>query len=178
MPPAMECPDCGTRITERHEHSWCTKCGQPLPKHITESLPRLVELATKIAEHSGTDSRPQVPGSISPVVDRYRDGYRVGASIVALGSVIKIIGYLLAGTITLVSWSASSGPLGGGTVILGLFFAAVVGIVCWVCGVIVSAQGQILQAALDTAVVGSPFLNHHERAEAMGLPRSVVDRVF
>ena len=49
-------------------------------------------------------------------------------------------------------------------------------LVPWVCGVIIAAEGQIPQATLDNAVASSHFLTDPERADAMGLPRSVADR--
>lgn len=81
-----------------------------------------------------------------------------------------------AGIIVLGSLSASNGLFGGGALLAGLFFAAIVGGLFWVCGVIVAAQGQILQATLDNAVASSHFLTDAERADAMGLPRSVAAR--
>jgi len=97
---------------------------------------------------------------------------------VGLGNAIKIVGAILAGIIVLSSfWSAGNGPFGIGAVLAGGFFlAAIVGGLFWVCGVIVAAQGQILQATLDNAVASSHFLTDPERADAMGVPRSVGDR--
>lgn len=64
-------------------------------------------------------------------------------------------------------------PSGGGSLVVGgMFVAAVVGVLFWVCGVGVAAQGQILQATLDSAVATSPFLTDSERAQAKGLPRA------
>jgi hypothetical protein len=62
-------------------------------------------------------------------------------------------------------------------VVGGLFVAAIVGVLFWVCGVIVAAQGQVLRATLDNTVAHSPFLSDHERLDAMGLPRSLAGRV-
>lgn len=112
----------------------------------------------------------------SPVVLRYRDAYRLGTALVGLGNTIKVVGVVLAGIIVLGSLSSADGPLGGGTVVAGIFLAAIVGILFWVCGVIVAAQGEILRATLDNAVASSHFLTNPERADAMGLPRSVANR--
>jgi hypothetical protein len=122
--------------------------------------------------------RPIDSRSDSPVVGRYRDAYRVASATVGLGTAIKVVGVVIAGIIVLGSISSGSrGPFGGGGVVLGgIFLAAVVGILFWVCGVMVAAQGQILRATLDNAVANSPFLNDPERAEAMGLPKDVAAR--
>jgi hypothetical protein len=96
--------------------------------------------------------------------------------LVGLGNAIKIGGAILGGAILVGSFSAGNGPLGGGAVAAGIFVAAIVGVLFWVCGVIVAAQGQILRATLDNAVAHSPFLTDQERLDSMGLPRSLADR--
>jgi hypothetical protein len=95
---------------------------------------------------------------------------------VGLGNAIKVVGAILAGIIFLVSLSSAKDLLGGGAVVLGIFIAAIVGILFWICGVIVAAQGQILLATVDTAVASSHFLTDTERAQAMGLPPNIADR--
>jgi hypothetical protein len=92
--------------------------------------------------------------------------------LVGLGNTIKIVGAVLAGIIVLGSLSAGSEVL----TVAGIVLAAIVGGLFWVFGVIVAAQGQVLQATLDNAVASSHFLTDTERADAMGLPRSVADR--
>ena len=110
-------------------------------------------------------------------MNRYRDAYRVGAALVALGNGIKIVGAILGGIILLGSLASANNQFGGGGLVLsGVFAAVVVGVLFWVCGVMVAAQGQILRATLDTAVASSHFLTDPERADAMGLARSVADR--
>jgi hypothetical protein len=117
------------------------------------------------AEAAIDESRP-------PIVNRYQDAYRVGAALVGLGNTIKAVGVGLASIIVLISLRAGDGPFG----MAGIFLAAIAGGLFWVCGVIVAAQGQILQATLDSAVASSHFLTDTERADAMGLPRSVANR--
>lgn len=108
----------------------------------------------------------------SPVVNRYRDAYRIGAALVGLGSAIKVVGANSGRDHFLGSLSSASGPWRGGAVVAGIFAAAIVGALFWVCGVIVAAQGQILPATLDNAVGHSPFLSDRERLDAR-LPRSI-----
>lgn len=110
--------------------------------------------------------------SSSPVVNRYRDAYRVGAALVGVGNAIKVVGAILAGIIIVGSLSEANGPFAAA----GVFLGAAVGLLFWVCGVMVAAQGQILQATLDNAVASSHFLTDPERADAMGLPQSIADR--
>jgi len=94
---------------------------------------------------------------------------------VGLGNAIKVVGAILASIIFLVRWVPGTvcwGWRGGG----GIFIALIVGILFWICGVIVAAQGQILLATVDTAVASSHFLTDTERAQAMGLPPNIADR--
>lgn len=154
-----KCPHCGYSVAPGQ--SVCSQCEKPLPWAKSEAA-----AASALATESA-----------SPVVNRYRDAYRVGAALVGLGDAIKIIGTILGGIILLGSLSSANSQFaGGGLAFAGAFAAAVVGGIFWVCGVIVAAQGQILQATPDTAVGSSPFLTHPQRADAMGLPQSVADR--
>lgn len=131
-------------------------------------------LQTSLSGSSSGDA-PRTSSS-SPVVARYLDAYRIGAALVGLGNAVKTVGAILAGIIALGSLSSGDGPFGGGAVVAGIFVAAVVGVLFWVCGVIVAAQGQILRATLDNTVAQSPFLNDLERLDAMGLPRTLAER--
>jgi hypothetical protein len=153
-----------------------TEAAKPI---IREELRfRGIDLAD-VSIRASADPRPTkrpIAESRSPVVNRYQDAYHVGAALVGLGNTIKVVGVVLAGIIVLGSLSAANGLFGSGAVLAGSFFAAIVGGLFWVCGVIVAAQGQILQATLDNAVASSHFLTDPERADAMSLPRSVADR--
>jgi len=132
-----------------------------------EEFTRRVQAAAASArEVAATNVR-----SSSPVVNRYRDAYRVGSALVGLGNAIKIAGAVFAGLILLVALA-----VGGSFALAGTVIAAINGGLFWVCGVVVAAQGQILQATLDTAVASSHFLTDPQRAEAMGLPRTLADR--
>jgi hypothetical protein len=108
----------------------------------------------------------------SPVVNRYRDAYRVGAALVGFGNAIKIAGAILAGIIVIGSLSELNGLVAAA----GVFLSVAAGLLFWICGVLVAAQGQVLRATLDNAVNSSHFLTDPERADAMGLPRSVTNR--
>src|SRR6266542_356390 len=113
------------------------------------------------------------------VIHRYRDGYRVAKAIVAIGSTIKVVGFILAGLMALFGLLAGGSNLGAAGTFAGLLGALILGgivaLVFWLCGVIVSAQGQILMATLDSAVGRSPFLSDDDRAAVMSLPSSVAD---
>ena len=139
----------------------------------TDEAERLIRSELQRRGMTEPPPTPRVGESTSPFVNRYRDAYRVGSALVGLGSSLKIIGLVLAAAILLASFNLRGGALGSGALYAGAFFAAVLGALFWVSGVVVAAQGQILRAALDTAVATSPFLTHPERTDAMGLPRIV-----
>ena len=104
------------------------------------------------------------------VAKRYIDGYRVAQTIIAIGNVIKAIGAGVGGLLALVSFAAIS-QSGSGVFIgfIGIVLGVVIGLVLFLLGVVVAAQGQLLLAALDTAVNSSPFLTDEEKTKAMSL---------
>lgn len=106
------------------------------------------------------------------MTERYKDAYRLGRAIVGVGAVIKFLGALLAAIIVggaLYANSAVRTETGLAILIVGIAFAGFVGILLYLLGVIVSAQGQILKAVLDTGINTSPFLTDDHRAEIMSL---------
>ena len=114
------------------------------------------------------------------VEGRYLDAYREANLYTGLGAVVKkaslICGGLVAffSVIYMLSHMASPGMFGPDVVGIGLgFFAFVVGVIAggigWICGTLISSQGQVLKATLDTAVYASPFIEHEVRARIMSL---------
>lgn len=116
-------------------------------------------------------------GSFDPTgkaVLRYRDGYRVARFTTAMGTAVKILGVVLGviiaalGLLGSQAMFSSSEPetifavlsLLSGVVVFGVFF---------ILGVAVSALGQQLKAALDSAVNTSPFLDIPAKAKVMSL---------
>lgn len=113
----------------------------------------------------------------NPVVKRYRDAYRVATALVGLGTLIKLLGLVFAGIVLFVAFRFANGVENSDPKVLGpVVLAAMVGVLSWICGVMIAALGQILRATLDNAVALSHFLTDPERVEAMGLPRSVTNR--
>jgi threonine synthase len=109
MAEVAKCPKCGKLIDETHETPWCTKCGEPLPEDIKSRLPKVVarRAAADAAKLRSDDVRGQ---SASPVVNRYRDAYRVGTALVGLGNAIKAVGAFLAGITLLVVLASLFSP--------------------------------------------------------------------
>lgn len=109
------------------------------------------------------------------VVSRYRDAYRVANTIIGIGTAIKVAGAVLGIGIALVfmlggaAVGRESGAAMFASVLTGGVLGAAVGLLFWLFGVLISSQGQVLLASLDTAVNGSPFITDDERATAMSL---------
>src|ERR1051325_4618679 len=103
-------------------------------------------------------------GLVVSAQHRYVDAYRVAGAVASFGNAIKLAGLIFGVWIFL--WAAGSLQSPG----LGAVAAFVIGAIFIGIGVIVAAQGQILKAALDTAVNSSPFRNSTQKAAAMSLP--------
>ncbi len=100
---------------------------------------------------------------------RYLDAYRVAKALVGIGDTIKIVAVCGGGGLALLSLLVMFrifGPLLG---MVGLAMAVVLSSVVFLLGIVISAQGQILMAALDTAVHTSVFLTAEDKANAMSL---------
>jgi hypothetical protein len=108
-------------------------------------------------------------------MERYRDAYRSAQLITRMGGVIKALGIALAGLMFIGGWVLGMNILGHDDTLqlisLGIvgLSAIVTGMVIYMCGVIVSAQGQQLKATLDSAVHTSPYLDLDAKARAMSL---------
>lgn len=105
-------------------------------------------------------SQPEPPHS-NP--SRYSDGYRAARSIVAFGAIIKSVGALVAVLLLIASVLASE-RLEAAALVGVVTLAIIVGFGFWIVGVLVSAQGELLRASLDTAIYCSPLLSNEEKA--------------
>jgi len=118
-----------------------------------------------------------VPQGVDPSVKavvRYRDGYRAASFTTGIGTAIKILGAVLGVVVAGLGILASQELLGSSRVdtvfaIISLLSGIFTFGTFFVAGVIVSALGQQLKAALDSAVNSSPFLDIPAKARAMSL---------
>jgi hypothetical protein len=119
---------------------------------------------------SSAATGPRSSGAATAVVKRYTDAYLVGRTIDGVGAVVKGIGLVGGAILVLIALVAAT--KGGGGILIGLMivaFAAYVAGIAYLVGILISAQGQVLKATLDTAVNSSPFLDNGERARAMSI---------
>ena len=117
------------------------------------------------------------------LVSRYADAYLVSRTIDTIGVVMKYAGVIGAAVIASGAAFAVLAVIGrpgalnferfltasivGGA---GMVVASTAGIIIFVLGTLMSAQGQILGATLDTAVNSSRLLTDGERARIMAPP--------
>jgi hypothetical protein len=171
----MNCPNCSNPIDSTTR--FCPYCNAPVEDYVA-------------ASRSGIDTTAATVDATgrSTIVTRYVDLYRTARTMTGLGTTVKTIG-LVAAAVIFLFWfivgiaaasETSNAPFAAkssaGTAgffvstIIGVIFAALVGGLFFLLGVLISAQGQLLMAGADSAVYASPFLTDEERAAAMSLP--------
>lgn len=91
------------------------------------------------------------------------------------GQIVKTICVVLAVLVffgALITANAANrygGQFNIAALMIGILAAVVVGVLFYLLGIFVSAQGQILSASLDSAVNSSPFLTQEQKARVMSL---------
>jgi len=103
------------------------------------------------------------------MMTRYTDAYRLARAITRIGETIKIVSLIAGACLLALGLSGTSSGFGGASIFFGVVLAVVVGGVGFILGVLLSAQGQLLTATLDTAVHSCPFLQNEQRAEIMSV---------
>jgi hypothetical protein len=150
---------------------YCEHCYKHLPPEVKAKFIPPSKRATPAPSTSEPTAR-QSP-EVSSLLSRYWDAYIVARFTTSIGTLIKIVAALAAGGVVLVTMLLISqiNQQGLSFVIfmIGGILAVFIGAVLFVLGVLVSAQGQILKAALDGGVNNSPFLTNEHRAKIMSL---------
>lgn len=191
---AIFCVECGNTtiiepVTEVVEN-------QPVNNLVGEQLPPpIFEIPSKLGQTTifsnpipaNVSQNPiNYSATVSSLTIRYQDGYRVAKTIDTFGTILKILGVVLGGGMIflgLISGGIAQSSIkqnsfgmndGGVAMLFILIYFGVIGaiiiIVFWILGVIISAQGQMLKANFDCAVNSSPFLENSDRAKIMSLP--------
>jgi hypothetical protein len=110
--------------------------------------------------------------------NRYSDAYLVAKVMIGIGETIKMLGIVLAAIILLgiVGFMSLIGNASGSifitALLIGGIYAVSIGCIFYVIGIIVSAQGQVLTATLDSTVGSSPFLTDNLKAKIMSIPEA------
>lgn len=140
----------------------CAECGESYP---SEFYFERDNICRKCFGSASGEQKKEVANAQpdSSLGRRYRDAYIVASTTVGAGSTIKTIGAVLGALVALLSLSLSS--FSGTLALLGVLLGVVVGAVFFMFGVLVSAQGQVLRATLDSAVYSCPLLNDDQKAQ-------------
>lgn len=102
--------------------------------------------------------------------NRYGNAYLVARSVNGAGQAIKIVGLMAAAVVAIGGFivaSKVSESHGIGSVIGALIPGALVSLPFYALGVLVSAQGEVLKATLDTAVNTSSLLTRDEARQLL-----------
>lgn len=143
----IRCPKCGVESGAMAQ--LCYSCGADL----------------RTGEIPGPTAEPE-----ASVVHRYRNAYHHARAICTMGSLVKGAALALAGLFAFAGLVMSQQSHQGSMyVAAGIAAAIAVGVPVYILGILVSAQGEILKATLDTAVQSSPFMSEGQMREAMGL---------
>lgn len=117
-------------------------------------------------------------------VTRYQHGYRVARSVSGLGHICQAVGLLAGILVVLFGVMGSETLMRPNPTMVGLanyqtqhnvylvsviFLGALVAFAGWVIGVLLAGYGQQLNATVDAAVNGSPFLSSLQRAQLLRL---------
>jgi hypothetical protein len=158
------CPSCGTSVDGDFDVCWKCQADRAGVQPAT-GVPEAEAEAQPAAALFDSSELPLQ--ETETILMRYQDGYRVARVINGFGQTCKVVGISLGGLILLGCAMAES--ISGFVVVVGLVVGSIVGFVGWAIGVLISAQGQMVRATLDTAVNTSPFLSNEERAKTMSL---------
>lgn len=161
------CRNCAEEVEDDFDVCWNCQTAKGASAPAGAPSPRI----TQTASASTLDSTESPEASA--LLTRYGDAYLVARATNGWGRLIKIIGLVvalllaLAGLVLIADNQRNDASFALGVVVI--VSGLVSGIMFYVVGVLVSAQGQILKASLDGAVNSSPFLNNKQRAKIMSL---------
>ncbi|WP_448592473.1 hypothetical protein [Thermoflexus hugenholtzii] len=117
------------------------------------------------------------------ITRRYADAYAVAQGIIIHGQSLKALGMLIGGGIfflTLIGMQAVGAQVraAGEALLAGLILGVGLGMATggplYAAGVLIAAQGQLLQAILDTAVHTSPLLSLEQKEELLMPSRTLL----
>jgi hypothetical protein len=98
---------------------------------------------------------------------RYSNAYRVSGFFTFAGGFTQVAGFIVA--ILLLAGGFAAYNSNQAIAIAAAGAAIPLGVGSFVTGMLISAQGQMLRASIDTAINTSPFLTVEQRAQIMSL---------
>lgn len=107
----------------------------------------------------------QSKSGLSAIMSRYKDAYLIARTVTGFGETVKVLAFVLGVVVAVIGVAAGSIYYVVGGIALGV----VIGLPIFILGILVSAQGQILKATLDSAVNSSPLLTKDEIRQILSL---------
>jgi hypothetical protein len=169
--PKLQCTKCGA--LNDTDQFYCSECrfnlhmvysGPPVEQKNPSQFPA-EEAVEELWKHGAAAENDARPVKKQGLENRYRDAYSLASILLRIGGFVKVVGIVLGGLLALSSLTSGIGVLVFG----GLLIAVTVGLLVFVFGLLLSAQGQILRANLDSAVNSFPTLAESEKRRMMGL---------
>lgn len=163
-----QCRKCKTEIRQNHPYVWCSVCNEPITNEVN-----LKRKPNKEGTHTSADGETVTTSGDNPrLMTRYKDAYVVAKVTNGIGGLFKGLGIALALILIAIgflmgAFSRDSNAVGLGVVIA--VFGVFSGVQCYILGVLIEAQGQILRACLDVAVNSSPLLTNENKAKMMSV---------
>jgi hypothetical protein len=174
--PVWNCEGCGKVNPARPTITKCVACGQtrpgsPAAKPASPGPARPPRAATEIppgpefpAERESASAATPTPPIVAPptpVFARYKEAYRMAKATITFGNIIKVLA-LIIGILLIVAGFNASVQYGPNAFFASLLLVAFIAIPIFIAGFLVSAQGEILRAVLDTAVNTSPLVTRDD----------------
>jgi hypothetical protein len=103
------------------------------------------------------------------MISRYSSAYSTARLIIVIGRIVVVLGILIGFLSMTVGFSLKESSTS-----LFLIYGLVSILASVVMGIVISAQGQMMLAVLDTAINTSPFMNLKDKAQAMRIPSSAL----
>src|SRR6185503_2541521 len=141
-----KCHRCGEEVEDNFDVCWNCQAGRD------GSLPEGNVAPPEQKTINARKAASKVSSEVASLTKRYTDAYRVARAVAGFGSIIKVIGIVIAIVLVLIGFMVASQSGPGNPIsslgIMGIVVGVLSGALFYVIGVLVSAQGQILKASL------------------------------
>jgi hypothetical protein len=101
--------------------------------------------------------------------NRYREAYSVATGIISFGKVVQYASAAVGVLILLLSTAAALSTESWAQFGIGVVVSVLIGGGGWISGIVIMAQGQLIQAMVDTSINTSPLLDNSSKAQFLGV---------
>lgn len=159
-----KCTICREECEDNFDSCWSCGTGRDgIP--TSEQLPEPGQQTAHSSSPALSSASRQSKSGLSAIMVRYKDAYRIARTVTGFGETVKVLAVVLGVVVAAIGFAAGSDDFKVGGIALGV----VIGLPIFILGILVSAQGQILKATLDSAVNSSPLLTKDEIRQILSL---------